>query len=80
MPNSEQNTIQNMPAILRLEPGSYLWCKCGRSAQQPFCDGTHAGSDCAPLPFTIESTRNVALCQCKQSKNPPFCDGSHIEL
>jgi CDGSH-type Zn-finger protein len=29
------------PALVELEPGTYYWCACGRSANQPFCDGSH---------------------------------------
>jgi CDGSH-type Zn-finger protein len=68
------------PAILRLEAGTYHWCACGKSKNQPFCDGSHEGSEFSPKTFEITSTRNVALCQCKQTRNPPFCDGTHVEL
>ncbi len=68
------------PAILRLEPGTYYWCACGKSKNQPFCDGSHEGSEFTPKVFEITEARNVALCQCKQTRNPPFCDGTHVEL
>jgi len=68
------------PAILRLEPGTYYWCACGKSKNQPFCDGSHEGSEFTPQTVEITAARNVALCQCKQTKNPPFCDGTHVEL
>jgi len=68
------------PAILRLEPGIYYWCACGKSKNQPFCDGSHEGSEFSPREFEITEARNVALCQCKQTRNPPFCDGTHVEL
>ncbi|MDX8412726.1 MAG: CDGSH iron-sulfur domain-containing protein [Mariprofundales bacterium] len=65
---------------MELEPGTYYWCSCGKSANQPFCDGAHKGSKFTPQPFEITETKSVALCQCKRSKNPPFCDGAHREL
>jgi len=68
------------PAILRLEPGTYYWCACGKSKNQPFCDGSHEGSAFTPKEVVITQARNVALCQCKQTRNPPFCDGTHVEL
>jgi len=68
------------PAILRLVPGTYYWCACGKSKNQPFCDGSHEGSEFTPKEIIITEARNVALCQCKQTRNPPFCDGTHVEL
>jgi CDGSH iron-sulfur domain-containing protein 3 len=68
------------PAILMLEPGSYLWCVCGKSSNQPFCNGSHKGSGIIPIEFNIEEKKTVFLCQCKQSGNKPYCDGTHRSL
>ena len=68
------------PAALLLNKGTYYWCACGKSKNQPFCDSSHAGSGFTPLAFTIDVEKTVYLCQCKQSKNKPFCDGSHRNL
>ncbi len=65
------------PVAGELQPGTYWWCACGRSKEQPFCDGSHTGTTCVPIEFTIEEPRRVALCACKRTKNGPFCDGSH---
>ncbi len=74
---SEPVVAAKEPAVLELEPGTYYYCTCGKSASQPFCDGAHVDTDFMPLAFEIESKRSVALCQCKHTGNPPFCDGSH---
>jgi CDGSH-type Zn-finger protein len=68
------------PALLTLEPGTYWWCACGRSKNQPYCDGSHQGTSITPVQFDVEENKQVALCLCKQTGNPPFCDGSHTKL
>ena len=69
------------PKKVDLEAGKdYLWCRCGRSKTQPFCDGSYAGTGITPLKFTAEKTGSAVLCQCKSSANAPFCDGTHARL
>ena len=68
----------NRPAKVELEQGKdYYFCACGKSASQPFCDGSHKGSGFSPKKFTAESTGDAYLCVCKHSNNTPFCDGTH---
>jgi CDGSH-type Zn-finger protein len=68
---------QKFPAVQKAEKGTYHWCACGKSKAQPFCDGSHKGTEFAPLKVEITEAKTVAWCQCKHTKNPPFCDGSH---
>jgi len=77
---SEPTIASKQPAVLELEPGTYYWCSCGKSANQPFCDGSHAGTGFVPKAVEITEKQTVALCQCKHSKNGAFCDGSHQQL
>jgi CDGSH-type Zn-finger protein len=77
---SEPKIADTKPAVLELEPGTYFWCACGGSANQPFCDGTHKGSEFRPLQVMLSEKKRVALCQCKRSGDRPYCDGTHKTL
>lgn len=69
------------PFTEEVEEGEiYYWCKCGRSNLQPWCDGSHAGTDIRPLAWVADRTGSVLMCGCKATKTPPICDGSHEEL
>jgi CDGSH-type Zn-finger protein len=76
----EPHIAEKRPAIVELEPGTYWWCACGRSKNQPFCDGSHKGSEFSPIRIDVERAERMALCQCKRTGNAPRCDGSHRAL
>lgn len=59
------------------EGGTYAYCTCGLSAKQPFCDGSHSGTEFRPKIFKAEKDGPHFLCACKTTGNAPFCDGSH---
>lgn len=66
------------PLPVEVEEGkTYFWCSCGKSSRQPFCDGSHAGTDHMPLPWKADATKRVFFCTCKQTAGQPLCDGSH---
>ena len=66
------------PISVELVQGKeYFYCACGRSAHQPFCDGSHQGTGFSPLAFVAETSGSAVLCRCKQTATPPYCDGSH---
>lgn len=74
----ETLNTQNFPIATELEQGkTYAWCACGKSANKPFCDGSHQGSHFSPVVFTAPETKTAYLCGCRSSNNVPFCDGSH---
>ena len=77
---SEPVIAQKAPFPEELEPGSYWWCACGKSQQQPFCDGSHKDTDFTPVKFESTETTKVYLCGCKHSSDKPFCDGTHNKL
>jgi len=56
---------------------NYLWCSCGLSENQPYCDGSHRGTDFLPVKLNFNEMSYINLCGCKKTKNPPYCDGSH---
>lgn len=68
----------NKPMKVSLTAGeSYMFCACGRSESQPFCDGSHKGTGITPEKFTPEESGDAALCCCKHTSNAPYCDGTH---
>lgn len=79
--------MNNKPVIaglrsikLEMMPGEYYWCACGQSKNQPFCDGSHAGSGFTPVKTRITEKKPVKWCACKHTLTPPFCDHSHRNL
>jgi len=77
---SQAECPQKKPYVVELEPGTYWWCSCGKSSSQPFCDGSHQGTDFTPVALEITEKKKYGLCGCKQSKTPVMCDGSHKNI
>ena len=70
----------NKPKKVSLKKGEeYAFCVCGRSNNQPFCDGSHSRQETGitPVMFKCKKTGTIALCGCRGSGNKPYCDGSH---
>lgn len=72
---------QKLPYPVVVEEGkTYVWCACGLSASQPFCDGKHKGSGLTPIRYTATKNQKVYFCGCKASVNRPLCDGTHGKI
>jgi CDGSH-type Zn-finger protein len=79
---SEQPVVaQKAPFAVEVTGGkAYFWCACGKSAKQPFCDGSHKGTGFAPVKYEAATDTKVWFCGCKHSAKAPMCDGSHKGL
>ncbi len=70
-----------MPIPVEVVAGkSYFWCACGKSAKQPFCDGSHQGTEFEPVKWIADESCKKFFCACKQTDGQPICDGSHNKL
>ena len=77
----ESVVADSKPRLEGLEEGkTYAWCACGRSQNQPWCDGSHKVTSITPVVFRSDTSGTKAMCMCKQTANKPFCDGTHNTL
>ena len=77
---AEPKIAQKSPYVIKCTKGQYAWCACGKSSNQPYCDGSHKGTEFSPLIINLEEDKDVAWCGCKQTCNSPYCDGTHSGL
>jgi len=78
---NESIVSKKEPYAIEVKEGkSYYWCQCGRSNKQPFCDGSHKGTNFKPICFKAKENKKVYFCGCKKTLNQPFCDGTHKGL
>ncbi len=78
---AEPRIAQKGPFPVDVEAGkSYFWCQCGRSATQPFCDGSHKETEFTPIRHKAEKSGTLYFCGCKHSGHKPLCDGTHSKL
>ena len=71
----------NKPVKIDLSKGQDIFfCTCGKADPQPFCDGSHVGTDFNPLVTISDQEQEGYLCACKHSRNLPYCDGTHKQF
>ena len=63
-----------------LKDKEYHFCTCGKSSNQPFCNGSHVGTSFKPKAIVAKQDEEVHLCACKHTSNTPFCDGTHAKF
>ena len=78
---AEPTIAQKAPYPVEVKEGkTYFWCACGKSARQPFCDGSHKDTEFTPLKWECDKDGRKFFCGCKMTEGEPFCDGSHKDL
>ena len=75
---NKPNVSKKGSYVVEVEEGKkYFWCSCGLSQNQPFCDGSHKGTEFMPFKYLADQSKKVFFCTCKQTNDQPLCDGSH---
>ena len=78
---STPTIARRKPYLVEVREGkTYLWCRCGLSKKQPFCDNSHKTTEFKPLRWVATESGERLFCACKHTQEQPFCDGTHNQL
>ena len=86
--DKSENPQKSLPTVskrgawmVKMERGkTYFYCTCGNSKLQPWCDGSHQGTEWRPYKFTYDGEAKVkGICGCKMNRDDSGekCDRSH---
>ena len=65
--------FQKSPMPIEVEEGkTYFWCACGKSAKQPFCDGSHKDTGIAPVKLPLRQPKRCFSVGVKHRQKPRF--------
>ena len=60
--DSRNGVAQDLFEMKQLEEGkTYAWCACGKSENQPWCNGAHVGSEFVPKVFNAAESKTAAI-------------------
>jgi CDGSH-type Zn-finger protein len=76
----QPNIFDRQSKSIKLDEGTHYYCRCGKSKDGIFCDGSHEGTSFVPKKFKVDEPTTIYACLCKHTKNAPHCDGSHRSL
>ena len=68
------------PTIVHQVSKSVAYCRCTRTKNPPFCDGSHEGTNMQPHILEFNEPTTIAICRCWRSKDHPYRDGTHGRL
>ena len=60
------------PTIVHQVSKSVAYCRCTRTKNPPFCDGSHEGTNMQPHILEFNEPTTIAICRCWRSKDHPL--------